>query len=198
MDNHYQAYISILIDCKPTLLALHIIFTLFIDSTLYLYRVFTHLLSLPLAILRESSSRVSDQLPWCGFLLSIRTLFPPQLLCPRTYFALSKALLFLDHIVAHRLLRRSHDGASASPTFTLGGRCGFFFFGAIRDDDESILFYLTLPQLWRTRTISFLSSILSPPHLLLLFTLTMPDDFSLTNSLSPFLHVGAASPSTCN
>jgi len=109
-----------------------------------------------------------------------------QLLCPRTYFALSKSnLLFPVHIVAHRLLRRPHDGASASPTFTLGGRCGYFplvrFKGRVFDDDESILFYLSLPQLWRTRIHFLLSSILSPAHLLLLFNLSMPDDFSLTD-----------------
>jgi hypothetical protein len=33
--------------------------------------------------------------------------------------------------------------------------------GGVFDDDESILFYLSLPQLWRTR-IHFLTSILSP------------------------------------
>jgi hypothetical protein len=45
-------FISILIDCKPTLLVLHIIITSFIDSTVYLYRVLPHLFSLPIQILR--------------------------------------------------------------------------------------------------------------------------------------------------
>jgi len=70
--------------------------------------------------------------------------------------------------------------------------------GGAFDDDESILFYLSLPQLWRMRIHLFPYPILPPAHLLLLFSLSMPDDFSLTNSFRLFLHVGAASPSTCN
>jgi len=105
-----------------------------------------------------------------------------QLLCLRTYFALSKALLFPDHIVAHRLLRRPHDGASASPTFTLGGRCGYL--SLVRYGPN--FFYLSCLSFGGRSSISFLTSFLSPVHLLLLFTLPMPDDFSLTNSLSPF------------
>jgi len=58
-------------------------------------------------------------------------------------------------------------------------------FGAIRAEflmmTNRFYFYLYLPQLWRTRIHLFLSSILSPAHLLLLFTLPMPDDFSLTD-----------------
>jgi len=73
-----------------------------------------------------------------------------------------------------------------------------YFFGAIRAE-----FLMTTNRFYFTSSggcasISFLTSILSPDHLLLLFNLPMPDDFSLTNSLSPFLLVGAASPSTCN
>jgi hypothetical protein len=69
--------------------------------------------------------------------------------------------------------------------------------GRVFDDDEKILFYLSLLQLWRTRIHLFLSPILSPAHLLLLFTLPMPDDFSLTDPpFRLFLHLGTASPST--
>jgi len=59
--------------------------------------------------------------------------------------------------------------------------------GGVFDDDEWILFYLSLPQLWRTRIHLFpLPPFFHQLHLLLLFSLQMPDDFSLTNSLSPF------------
>jgi hypothetical protein len=57
------------------------------------------------------------------------------------------------------------------------------FLGAIRAEflmmTNRFYLYLSLPQLWRTRIHLFLSSILSPAHLLLLFTLPMPDDFTL-------------------
>ena len=59
------------------------------------------------------------------------------------------------------------------------------FFGAMRAEflmmTNRFYFYLFLPQLWRTPIHPFLSSIFSPARLLLLFTLPMPDDFSLTD-----------------
>ena len=66
----------------------------------------------------------STSLMW--FISFYPLLFPLQHLCPRTHFPLSEALfLFPAHIVAHRLLRRPHDGGTASLTFTLGGRSGY-------------------------------------------------------------------------
>jgi hypothetical protein len=121
----------------------------------------------------------------------------PQFLCPRTYFALSKAFLFPDHIVAHRLSRRPHDGASASPTFTLGGRCGYFPWcdkGRVFDDDESILFVpLPAPALADAHpSIPFLhpfaSSFATTVHLTDARRLYLDGP-----SLSPYSHLGVAS-----
>lgn len=60
--------------------------------------------------------------------------------------------------------------------------------GRVFDDDELILSYLFLAQLWRTHTShpSLPFFIIPPVHLLLLFTLPMPDDFSLMDSTFAF------------
>jgi len=63
--------------------------------------------------------------------------------------------------------------------------------GRVFDDDESILFYLSLPQLWRTRIHLFLSSNLSPVHLLLLFTLPDARRLFLTDPTFRLLRIGA-------
>jgi len=71
--------------------------------------------------------------------------------------------------------------------------------GRVFFDDESILFYLSLPQLWRTRIhpFSFLHSVAS----LFANTVHFTDARRLFLGKLPFaffLRVGAASPSTCN
>jgi len=91
---------SILIDCKPTFPVLHIIITLFIDSTVYLYRASPHLFSLSRSFDYHRLGCLINFLDVVLFFLSAP--LSPQLLCPRTYFALSKVLL-PDHIVARRL-----------------------------------------------------------------------------------------------
>jgi len=144
-----------------------------IASRRSLYSISSHFLLIPLYIsivfhpissLSLSRSFENHRLGCLINFLDVVFFFPSaplflQLLCLRTYFALSKALLLPDNIVAHRLLRRPHNGASASPTFTLGWRCGYIF-GAIRAEflmTNRFLFYLSLPQLWRTRIHLYLS-----------------------------------------
>jgi len=56
--------------------------------------------------------------------------------------------------------------------------------GGVFDDDESILFY-PCPS-FGGRASTSLPPFFRQLHLLLLFSLPVPDDFSLTNSLSPF------------
>jgi len=53
--------------------------------------------------------------------------------------------------------------------------------GGVFDNDESIYFTSPCPSFGGRTSIFFLSSILSPDHLPLLFALPMPDDFSLTD-----------------
>jgi len=71
--------------------------------------------------------------------------------------------------------------------------------GRVFDDDELILFYLFLPQLWRMhiRPFPFLHSFASSFATTVHFT-DARRLFQDGLTFRLFLHVGAASPSTCN
>jgi hypothetical protein len=128
-------HISILIDCKPTLPVLHIIITLFIDSTVYLYRVLPNVMHYPIFSLSPyPDPSIIFVVGFFNFLDVVPSflaapLFPnffvlaPISHCPKPSRPISG-----PHC-SDRLLRKLHDGASASPTFALRSS-----FGAIRVD----------------------------------------------------------------
>jgi len=168
---------SILIDRQPTLpvLLIIIIITLFIDLNCISVLCFTSS-TLPIATLRQSSSRLSDQrtLIWLSPfhpLLSSSTSFPSHLL---------SHCLFPDYIVAHRFLRRPHDVSEQAQRLRSEDDADIFL-GAMRAEFLNRFILLPMPcwtQLGRTRIHSLLSYHLSLGDL---FNLPMPDDFSLMN-----------------
>jgi len=170
---------SILVNSQLTLSVLLVtIITLFIDFIVYLYRVF-RLFSLSRSSDNHSLGCLINNLDMVLFFLSAPLSL--QTLCLRTCFPVSKAFsLFPGYIVAHRLLRRPHDGGPAKPNVYARRTMWISSFGAIRAEFLMKTTYLPRltsfgPSFGGRASIIFLF----PPHL---FTRSFASAVQFTNA----------------